>query len=333
MRISVVIIVFNLEAYVSEAVESVMEQTRQADEIIVVDDCSTDRSPELIRRYGRQVKYLRMKENSGALLAALTGVKASTGDVVAMLDGDDIWAANKLEVVEREFLAQPELMLLSHNHVRVDGAGKELFIRDDTHRNIAGLIRKARSPGDLSVLLRTTILDQRGYWLGSAYSFRKSLFDIRLFEDQISVCDQGWLKQTYLDLAIAPFLVLTKPSGLVGYTQDTTFFYRIHDAGSLGGNVTPDKAIKSAKRGRSINELIYLLLCENKASPKFLERRSRILASYDYLLALYQGRFVTAFRLYAHLAMSHWTWRELTKETIRFLGVSLLGPGQFLARK
>jgi len=333
MRISVVVLVFNLEPYIAQAIHSVLGQTRMADEVIVVDDCSTDRSSDIVKGFGDQVSYLRTPTNSGALLAALEGVKAATADVVCMLDGDDYWAANKLEVVEREFVADPELMLLSHDHVRVDEYGTDLGIQDNTHRNIASILKRATSPDDLSTLLRETILQQKGYWLGSAYSFRKSLFDIAKFERQIADFGLDRLRQTYLDLVIAPFLVLTNPLSRVGYTPDTSFLYRIHEKASLAGNVTPEKALKSAIKGRTINELIELILRRNGATSAHLHRRELILREYDFLLALYRRHWSEAARLYLRLALRHWNRAELKKETVRLLAVRILGPDKFLRVK
>ena len=333
MRLSVVVLVYNLEAYVGEAIASVLAQSRAADEIIVVDDCSTDASAARVKAFGDQVRYLRMPTNSGALLAALEGVKAATGDVVCMLDGDDVWVADKLAVVEREFAADPQLVLLSHDHVRVDEAGAELNIRDETHRNIAALRRRARSPQELSDLLKQTILDQKGYWLGSAYAFRRNAFDQVKFEGQLARFGSDRLKQGYLDLVIAPFLVLTNPRGTVGYTADTRFFYRVHAQGSLAGNMTAERARQSAEKGRTINELIYAVLQANGASPAHLGRRERILQHYDFLIALYSGQRAKAARYFARLVGTHWTWDQLRKESLRFAAVLVLGPQGFLALK
>jgi glycosyltransferase involved in cell wall biosynthesis len=333
LRLSVVIIVFNLEPYIGQAIDSVLAQTRPADEIIVVDDCSTDRSADVVAAYGSNVRYLRMPKNSGALLAALHGVKAAGGDVVCMLDGDDYWAANKLAVVERAFSADPALMLLSHDHRRVDAKGIELPIRDETHRNIAAIRRRAISAGDLSNRLKDAILDQTGYWLGSAYSFRRSCFDIPKFERQIAEFGLDEVQPTYLDLVVAPFLVLTNPSRRVGYTPDTHFLYRVHDKGSLAGNLTPEKALHSACKGRRTHALIDFILRSNGASPAQLRRRELLLQEYDFLAALYSGKIGKAATLYARLARRHWKTRELVKETGRMIAVRVLGPARFLKLK
>jgi glycosyltransferase involved in cell wall biosynthesis len=332
MRISVVVIVYNLEAYIGQAIDSVLNQSRKADEIIVVDDCSTDASAERVRAYGDKVRCLRMERNSGALLTALHGVKAASGDIICMLDGDDYWACNKLEVVEREFSADPDLMLLSHDHVRVADNGAELSIRDETHRNIAYIRRRSKSAAQFLDLLKQTILEQRGYWLGSAYSFRRHLFDAAKFEKQIRPFDFDQLRQTYLDLTIAPFLVITNPRKNVGYTSETRFIYRIHDTASMATGVTPESAIKLALKGRNMNELIALILRENHASPAYM-RRQLIVQQYDYLSALYSRDLGTAARLYARLARKYWSWRQLKTETIRFAGVLILGPRKFLVLK
>jgi len=333
VQISVVVLVFNLESYIAEAIDSVLAQTRPADEIIVVDDCSTDGSAAIVKSYGSKVRYVRMPQNSGALLAALEGVKAARGEILCMLDGDDYWAVDKLAAVEREFGADPDLVLLSHDHVRVDENGTELPIRDDTHRNIAAVRRQATSPGHFSDLLKDSILNQKGYWLGSAYAFRKAAFDLPKFDQQIAAFGTDGLRDTYLDLTIAPFLVLTNPRGSVGYARDTRFFYRVHDQGSLAGNVTPEKAQRSALKGRRINELINRILEANNAAPAYLRRRGLLLEEYDFLIALYSREFGKALRLYWRLAFGSWDRIQLVKETKRLLAVFIVGPERFLRLK
>jgi glycosyltransferase involved in cell wall biosynthesis len=333
MRISVVVIAYNLQSFVGDAIRSVLTQTRQADEIIVVDDCSTDDTAAVIRSFGDSVKFLAMPENSGALVTALRGVKEATGDIICMLDGDDYWSANKIEVVEREFSANPSLMLLSHDHVRVDATGRELGVRDETHFNIEALRRQASSQHDLSRSFKQTILEQRGYWLGSAYSFRRRCFDSELFQGQLATFGSDKLHDTYLDLVVAPFLVLTNPDGDVGYAPDAMLYYRIHDRGSLAGNRTPEKAIRSAKKGRTINELIYSIFLQNKADQSLMQRRVRILREYDYLVALYSAEWFKAIRLYFDLLLGFWNVRQAIKESKRLLAVSLLGVRRFLVLK
>jgi glycosyltransferase involved in cell wall biosynthesis len=94
--ISVIIPVFNREAYLREALDSVLKQTRPADEIIVVDDGSTDRSAEVAHSYGGCVRYV-FQANQGIGGARNTGIAIARGDLIALLDSDDLWLETKLE--------------------------------------------------------------------------------------------------------------------------------------------------------------------------------------------------------------------------------------------
>ncbi|MGE0081701.1 MAG: glycosyltransferase family 2 protein [Thiohalomonadaceae bacterium] len=99
MRTSCLINNFNYGEYVIEAVESALNQTRSFDEIIVVDDGSSDQSRELLRhRYSdHPVVKLIFKENGGQLSCLNAGITASSGDVVFFLDSDDVYAPEYLE--------------------------------------------------------------------------------------------------------------------------------------------------------------------------------------------------------------------------------------------
>lgn len=333
MKLSVVVLLYNLEAYIGAAIRSVVDQTRPADEIIVVDDASTDGSAAVVQGFGARVRYERLPENVGALSAALAGVRMATGDVVAMLDGDDLWAPNKLAVVEREFAADERLVLLSHDHVRADGEGVPTGERDETHRNIARILAAHPDAEGRSAAFRDTILAQKGFWLGSAYAFRRAAFDADRFAAQLGELAPDTVRAAYLDLSLAPFLVLTRPEGHVGYAGDTHFLYRVHHGGSLAGDGKVEGAIRAVAKGRRINRLILHLLERNGASEEYRARRRLLIEEYDYLEALYRRRAVRGLRLWGRLAAKRWDRHALVRETVRTAGVLLLGPARFLRMK
>jgi glycosyltransferase involved in cell wall biosynthesis len=95
--ISVVIPAYNAEQHIGRAIDSVLAQTHPADEIIVVDDGSTDDTCKVVQVYGNQVRYI-YQENGGAGLARNTGIKASQGEWIAFLDADDEWVPEKLRL-------------------------------------------------------------------------------------------------------------------------------------------------------------------------------------------------------------------------------------------
>ena len=86
--ISVIITNYNYERYIGSAIDSVIAQTRPADEIIVIDDGSTDRSRERIEAYGDKVRAI-FQPNQGIKVISNTGYRISNGSVVLYLDADE----------------------------------------------------------------------------------------------------------------------------------------------------------------------------------------------------------------------------------------------------
>ncbi len=101
MRISVVIPTFNRAAVVGEAIASVLAQTRPADEVIVVDDGSTDRTAEVLARFGDRISVVA-QPNGGVSAARNTGIASATGDWLAFLDSDDLWLPHRLAILARD---------------------------------------------------------------------------------------------------------------------------------------------------------------------------------------------------------------------------------------
>ena len=106
---------YNHEAFIEKAIESVLQQDFQAaeTEILVVDDGSTDRTPELIRKFAPQVRLLR-KVNGGQASAFNAAIPETHGEIVAFLDGDDWWAPGKLTGVVGVFVQDAKVGLVGH---------------------------------------------------------------------------------------------------------------------------------------------------------------------------------------------------------------------------
>src|SRR6202162_5793139 len=101
--VSVLIDTYNHERFIEHAIASVFEQDMpMADvEIVVVDDGSTDGTPEIVRRYEPRIRLLR-KTNGGEASAFNAGISECRGEIIAFLDGDDWWAPGKLRRVLEE---------------------------------------------------------------------------------------------------------------------------------------------------------------------------------------------------------------------------------------
>lgn len=124
-RVSVLVNTYNHEKFVAQALESVCQQTFPASEmeIIVVDDGSNDRTPEIIRRFVPRIRYIR-KENGGQVSAFKAGIVEARGEVVAFLDGDDYWAPEKIAEVVKAFERNPSAAAIGHAYYEVDAQGR-----------------------------------------------------------------------------------------------------------------------------------------------------------------------------------------------------------------
>jgi len=98
--VSIITANYNCEKFIDDTINSVLNQTYQNWEMIIVDDVSSDNSVEIIEKYvkkDKRIKLIQLKENSGAAVARNTAIKASKGRFIAFLDSDDLWTDNKLE--------------------------------------------------------------------------------------------------------------------------------------------------------------------------------------------------------------------------------------------
>lgn len=97
-EVSVIIPTYNRAHLIKRAIQSVLNQTYQNFEIIVVDDGSTDNTEEEVKNLNNQkIRYIRYNENKGAASAKNTGIKVARGDYIAFQDSDDEWLPNKLQ--------------------------------------------------------------------------------------------------------------------------------------------------------------------------------------------------------------------------------------------
>lgn len=119
---------YNHERYIEQALVSVLEQGLSPSEleIVVVDDGSTDRTPAVIQKFVPRVKHIR-KRNGGQASAFNAGFAESTGEIIALLDGDDWWAKGKLAAVADALESNLDVGGVGHGHYRfVEGSADEV---------------------------------------------------------------------------------------------------------------------------------------------------------------------------------------------------------------
>lgn len=98
--VSVIVPVYNAEMFLRETIETILNQTYKKYELILVDDCSTDNSVNIINKYkekDKRIKLIKNQKNSGAAVTRNNGIKKAVGQYISFIDADDKWEPTKLE--------------------------------------------------------------------------------------------------------------------------------------------------------------------------------------------------------------------------------------------
>ena len=266
--VSVIIPTYNRAHVLSRAVESVLDQTWPRVEVIVVDDGSTDGTSKLLAGYGDALRVIR-QPNAGVSAARNTGIRASRGEFVALLDSDDQWTPDKLSCQMDFFDTHPDAMICQTD---------EIWIRNGKRVNP---MKKHQKPsGDIFIpSLKLCLVSP------SAVMMRRALFDLKgFFNEDFPVCEDYdlWLRIS----RDTPVYLIDRPCTVkygghddqlsASHSQDR---YRIESMAGLirEGRLTRDQAAAAArvlekkcrvygngclKRGRSDEGAYYLGLPE-----------------------------------------------------------------------
>jgi glycosyltransferase involved in cell wall biosynthesis len=161
--ISVIIPVYNYERYLGEAIESVLSQTYQDLEVIVVDDGSTDRSGDVAKSFaGRGVRYCQ-EVHAGIGPARNKGVELAQGEFIAFLDADDRWPLEKIERQLRAFENDPALEMVFGQALQLqNGPAWEAGVRDK-NLTVDGMV-PGMVPG--TMLIKRDAFDRVGKFQG-----------------------------------------------------------------------------------------------------------------------------------------------------------------------
>ncbi|MFW6060755.1 MAG: glycosyltransferase family 2 protein [Phycisphaeraceae bacterium] len=158
-RVSCIIPAHNAARYLEETVASVLAQTRPVDEIVVVDDGSTDDTARLAESFGAPVRCERLASERGPAGTRNFGVQCTSGEFVAFLDQDDLWMPEKTERQLEAFDAHPALDLcLTHVQRLWSDALRDRRLR------LAHVPRANRAPGyaTISLLARRSVFEDVG---------------------------------------------------------------------------------------------------------------------------------------------------------------------------
>ena len=121
LSFSVIIPTFNRRSTIERALDSALAQNHPADEIIVVDDGSTDGTSDLLRKYGSKICLKTFSTNSGPSIARNCGIRHAKCHHLAFLDSDDVWHEDFLAAVADAWLANPNASIVYSQYVKIEG--------------------------------------------------------------------------------------------------------------------------------------------------------------------------------------------------------------------
>jgi len=205
-RVTALINTYNYGRFIEEAIESVLAQDFPVSEmeILVVDDGSTDDTPERVAKFHDRVRYLR-KSNGGQASAVNLGHQQARGEIIALLDADDLWVPQKVRRVVETFDRNPECGMLHHKRW-IWNSREQSVIEDDDLPVLSGAF-----PPTHSDLLRY------GTSSTSGLAYRRGLAQPAFpIPDSISLLVDAYLQVVLLFLA--PVVILNEP----------LFKYRLH---------------------------------------------------------------------------------------------------------
>jgi glycosyltransferase involved in cell wall biosynthesis len=181
-RISIVIPTYNHQEYIGQAIQSVLEQTYQNYEIIVIDDGSQDNTREVVAKFGDRVRYIWQK-NQGLSGARNTGIKISAGKYIGLLDSDDLY--------EPDFLVT--LIQILDNNPQIDAVYCSARTVDKENRNLPQIIGKALPPDKFHAALLKGGFFPPSCMVAHSYCYKS---ENRLFDESLRRVEDLdlWLK-------------------------------------------------------------------------------------------------------------------------------------------
>jgi glycosyltransferase involved in cell wall biosynthesis len=201
--ISVVLPVYNVEKYIKECMDSILNQTIQDFEILVIDDCSTDSTLDIIDSYSDdRIKIIKKKDNKGLIDSLNIGFKTAKGKYIARVDGDDINALDRFEKQLNILESKPEIKACGC-WLQIINQPNKIIKHKETHKEISSeLLTKCPMSLGATMLVRSAYLDYkfdeskkhiedydfwaRTAWVCEMYNIQEVLYYYRVHDNQVS---------------------------------------------------------------------------------------------------------------------------------------------------
>ena len=151
---------YNCGNFIGETIDSVIAQIYENWELIIVDDCSTDNTEEIVNVYRKKdsrIKYKKLATNSGAAVARNRGIELADGKYIAFLDSDDLWQPKKLDT-QIKFMNNNAYHITCTSYNKIDEEGNSLnkIISAKAKSNYDGILKTC--PGNSTVIYDAEVL-------------------------------------------------------------------------------------------------------------------------------------------------------------------------------
>ena len=176
--VSVILPTYNCAHFLSESVGSILLQTYNPYEVIVVDDGSTDNTKEVLNPFMHRIKYIKLEQNKGLPAARNIGIQSAQGKYIAFIDADDLWLPEKLQTDIEYFGKHPDISMIYSKHMNIDDKGRVLD----------GCTKKRLPSGNIFIQL----FSEQNFIIPSSVVVQKEVFETTgLFDEQLFNC-QDW---------------------------------------------------------------------------------------------------------------------------------------------
>jgi glycosyltransferase involved in cell wall biosynthesis len=160
-KISLVMPIYNSEKFLDESIESILNQTFQDFELVLVNDKSTDNSLRIIKEYmkkDKRIKLINNKENLGSVKSRNKGLKVAKGKYVAVLDSDDISLSKRFKIQHDYLEKNPHIFLVGSSAIYIGEKGKEIrrFRKYDNYKILGWRFFKSCGMIHSTVMFRNT---------------------------------------------------------------------------------------------------------------------------------------------------------------------------------
>lgn len=191
MKISIITVVYNNEKTIKDAIESVLGQTYKNIEYVIIDGGSKDNTVNLINEYKDKLGYFISEKDSGLYDAMNKGIKACTGDVIGILNSDDLYQDSKVIFdVMQQFCIDPELDILYGDLVYVKSEDTSKVVRNWKSKSYYDkFFENANVPPHPSLFVRSKVYKESGlfdvqYKLAADYELMLRMFKKHYFKSK-----------------------------------------------------------------------------------------------------------------------------------------------------